>query len=594
MALPIEKLRKWMASENVAAFYVPTNDPHGSEYLPLHYQFRKWITGFTGSAGTAVVTQSDAALWTDSRYWLQAEEELSGSGIALMKDGETDTPTIAEWMKAHTSPNSVIAADGSTLMLGEKDELTALGRTIRLTSPDLLNTLWEGRPALPNGKIQVQNPIYTGKTAAEKLDAVREALRATTPHCCGILLNELADAAWILNLRGADVEYNPVFLSYLYVGETETTLFVNINNLTDEAHRLLDDNNVNVLPYDDAHEYVLQKVKEEGCIAMANTMNCMMVDGLTVGRDYVVTTSPAEHLRAIKDECEIAGMREAMIRDGVALVRFRRWLDESMETGGQTEMSIDEKLTALRADQKGFEGLSFGTIAGYGPHGAIVHYEADATSNASLQPKGLLLLDSGAQYDCGTTDITRTIALGPLTEEERRVYTLVLKGHIALSRMQFPKDTVGLQLDTAARMVMWRSGYDFGHGTGHGVGSHLCCHEGPHQIRKNVRACTMVPFEEGMVVTNEPGIYVAGKFGVRIENVLLTIPAEKTGFGDFLKFEPLTLCPIDTAAIDRGLLDAEEVAWLNDYHQMVRKQLLPLLTNEEDRQWLINATNALQ
>ena len=488
MTLPIEKLREWMAAEGVAAFYAPTSDPHGSEYLPAHFQFRKWLTGFTGSAGTAVVTQTEAALWTDSRYWLQAEEELRGSGIILMKEGEPGVPETDEWICRHTSPGDVIAADGSTLMIPERDMLADLGRTLRLMPPEVTDSLWEGRPPLPNGKIRVQNPIYTSKTAAEKLDAVREALRTTTPHCCGILLNELADAAWILNLRGADVEYNPVFLSYLYVGETETTLFVNINNLTDEAHRLLDENGVNVLPYDDAHEYVLRKVKEEGCIAMANTMNCMMVDGLIVGRDYVVTTSPAEHLRAIKDECEIAGMREAMLRDGVALVRFRRWLDEAVTQGGQTEMSIDRKLTALRAEQKGFEGLSFGTIAGYGPHGAIVHYEANEASSAALQPKGLLLLDSGAQYDCGTTDITRTIALGPLTDEERHVYTLVLKGHIALSQMQFPKGTTGLQLDTAARMNMWRCGYDFGHGTGHGVGSHLCCHEGPHQIRKNLHS----------------------------------------------------------------------------------------------------------
>ena len=593
MTLPIEKLREWMAAEGVAAFYAPTSDPHGSEYLPAHFQFRKWLTGFTGSAGTAVVTQTEAALWTDSRYWLQAEEELRGSGIILMKEGEPGVPETDEWICRHTSPGDVIAADGSTLMIPERDMLADLGRTLRLTPPEVTDSLWEGRPPLPNGKIRVQNPIYTSKTAAEKLAAIRNDLRRYAPDCSGsILLNELADAAWLLNLRGGDVDYNPVFLAYLYVGQTETALFVDDNKLTDEAREALRTAEVSVLPYDETRNFVLKKIAEEGCIAMARTMNSMMVEGLVADKDYI-TTSPVEHLRAKKDEGEIAGMREAMLRDGVALVRFRRWLDEAVTQGGQTEMSIDRKLTALRAEQKGFEGLSFGTIAGYGPHGAIVHYEANEASSAALQPKGLLLLDSGAQYDCGTTDITRTIALGPLTDEERHVYTLVLKGHIALSQMQFPKGTTGLQLDTAARMNMWRCGYDFGHGTGHGVGSHLCCHEGPHQIRKNLRGCTMVPFEEGMVVTNEPGIYVAGKFGVRIENILLTVPAGKTDFGDFLKFETLTLCPIDTAAIERSILNKNEIAWLNDYHRTVREKLLPLLTDNADREWLIKATNEL-
>ena len=593
MALPIERLREWMAAEVVAAFYAPTSDPHGSEYLPAHYRFRKWLTGFTGSAGTAVVTQTEAALWTDSRYWLQAEEELRGSGIILMKEGEAGVPEPDEWIKVHTSPGDVIAADGSTLMLTERDILADTGRTLRLTPPEVTDSLWEGRPPLPNGKIRVQSPVYTSKTTAEKLAVVRNDLRRLAPNCSGILLNELADAAWLLNLRGGDVDYNPVFLSYLYVGKTDATLFVDSDKLTDEAREALRTANVSILPYEDTRDFVLKRIAEEGCVAMARTMNSMIVEGLVAGKDYI-TTSPVELLRARKDEGEIAGMREAMLRDGVALVRFRRWLDQAVKEGGQTEMSIDDRLTALRAEQAGFDGLSFGTIAGYGPHGAIVHYEADAASNAALQPKGLLLLDSGAQYDCGTTDITRTIALGTLTDEERRVYTLVLKGHIALSQMQFPKGTTGLQLDTAARMAMWRSGYDFGHGTGHGVGSHLCCHEGPHQIRKNMRACTIVPFEEGMVVTNEPGIYVAGRFGVRIENVLLTIPAEKTDFGDFLKFETLTLCPIDTAPIDRALLNKDEVAWLNNYHQTVRQKLLPLLSDNADREWLIKATEELE
>ncbi|MGN1241054.1 MAG: aminopeptidase family protein P, partial [Alloprevotella sp.] len=412
------------------------------------------------------------------------------------------------------------------------------------------------------------------------------------------LMNDLSEIAWTLNLRGGDIDFNPLFLAYLLINDDKATLFVDRHKLTEEVRTYLSREGVAVDDYN-AWQYVAREVRHSGravSIYLPASVNMAQLEAFELATEVAddvrleVIDSPVPPLRAVKTEAEREGMRTAMLRDGAAMVQFLRWLDEEVPKGLQTELSIDKKLTALRAEQPGFKGLSFPTIAGYAAHGAIVHYEATEETAARFEPRGLLLLDSGAHYDCGTTDITRTVALGSLTEEEHRVYTLVLKGHINLARARFPVGTTGLELDLAARYGMWQRGYDFGHGTGHGVGTYLGVHEGPHQIRKNCRACTLVPFADGMTVTDEPGIYVSGRFGVRIENVLLAHEDGATDFGKFLAFETLTLCPIDLRPVEKELLTDEEIAWLNAYHDRVRAALLPLLANSADKAWLETAT----
>lgn len=586
----VARLREWMQANGMRAYLIPTADPHNDEYIPAHWMCREWITGFTGSAGLAVVTLDRAALWTDSRYWLQAEEELKDTPYELMRDGAEGVLSPVEWVLQVLGNDAGEApcmyCPGEMLTLGMSRDAQSQGLELK-AGADAFDALWTDRPALPAGEIVVQPAELTGMSLNEKLNLVRSLLDRQTQGK-DYLFNDLSDIAWILNLRGQDIPYNPVFVSYLLyqAAESRFTLFTHIETLTDEARTELQGSGVACAPYADWTAAIQGK-----SIAFDfGAASCL----LHTSADDLDLPSPVEKFRACKNAAECDGFREAMLRDGVALVQFMRWLDESMAKGERvTEISADEKLTALRAAQPGFRDLSFATIAGYGPHGAIVHYEATPETDVQLEPHGLLLLDSGAQYDCGTTDITRTIALGPLTDEEKRVYTLVFKGHLGLSRLHFPDGATGLQLDTAARADMWAAGYDFGHGTGHGVGSHLCVHEGPHQIRKDLRACTLVPFRAGMTITDEPGIYVAGRFGVRIENVLLCVPDRTTDFGRFLKFENLTLCPYDLRPVDRSMLTPVEVDQINAYHTMVRERLMPLLIDEADRNWLEKATAAL-
>lgn len=591
-----DRLRRLMAETGISAFVIPTLDPHNSEYLPARWAAREWLTGFTGSAGTAVVTCKAAALWTDSRYFLQAEEQLSDTPFMLMREGEEGTPSISEWLLQQTDAGSVTGFfdEMMTADLYESLFRPLLPERQAKACPDrLLDTLWTDRPALPSSPITIHPVSCAGRTAAAKLKDIRTALCGkngnTEPDL--FLMNDLSEIAWTLNLRGADIAYNPFFIAYLAVTREGGILFCDPARLSAEVKRHLAASGIRHLPYDGWGKALEDAADMAWEIHMPATMGCNVTKFCDRKRvEYSLIESPVPALRAIKNEAETAGFRRAMERDGVAMVRFLRWLDESVGRGGESEMSADARLTALRAEQERFCGLSFPTIAGYGPHGAIVHYEADEASDAPLKPEGLLLLDSGAQYEDGTTDITRTIALGPVSKEERHVYTLVLKGHIALSRCRFPEGTTGLQLDTAARYCLWQEGYDFGHGTGHGVGSRLGVHEGPHQIRKNVRACTLLPLQAGMTVTDEPGIYVRGRFGVRIENTLLVREAGATEYGRFLTFEPLTLCPIDLHPVDRDMLTPGEKEWLNDYHRTVRRRLLPLLTDEGDRRWLEQAT----
>lgn len=585
----IGRLRQCMREQSLSAFIIPSTDPHSGEYVPDHWKTREWVSGFTGSAGTAVITLDDAALWTDSRYFLQAADQLDGTGIRLMKDRLPDTPSIPEWLGQSLSPGAVVGVDGWVNTIGEtqalREALAREGLTLR-TDYDPVTRLWDGRPALPGTPVSIHPLEYAGVACHEKLAAIREKLLARGAD--GILLSTLDDIAWTLNLRGNDVHCNPVFVSYLLITSQESILYVRAEKLTTEVKAYLAQEGVNTEDYDDLQEDLRDYPYATLSLDPGRTNEAVRqaVNPLT---KVLLEESPVPLMKAVKNEAEIRGFHAAMLRDGVAMVKFLKWLEEAVPQGNETEMSIDRKLYECRAEQPLFRGISFDTIAGYKEHAAIVHYEATPETDKPLAPEGLLLLDSGAQYADGTTDITRTIALGETTDDERRDYTLVLKGHIGLTRACFPQGTCGTQLDVLARQAMWREGANFLHGTGHGVGAYLNVHEGPHQIRMNH---VPTPLRPGMTVTDEPGIYRAGRYGIRTENTLLVVPYRETEFGTFYTFEPLTLCPIDTRPIVRSMLTAEETEWLNAYHRMVYDRLSPLL-DEEHRAWLESKTKQL-
>ena len=550
----IAVLREELRREHLSAFIFPTSDPHNSEYTADHWKGREWISGFNGSAGTAVVTLTSAALWTDSRYFIAAEELLKGTEFQLMKEKVEGTPTIAEWLgrELANAADKAVGIDGMVNSYHSVKELAADlhkqgGITLRANF-DPLERIWHGRPAIPEHPVSIHPLKYAGEATREKLVRIRKALREQ--HADGMLMTALDDIAWTLNLRGSDVHCNPVFVSYLLISSTSTTLYIDKVKLTPEVESYLKEEGVGVAPY----EQVKQGLKdyfEYNILLDGDEVNDTLYRSVT--RKVVDAESPVKRMKAIKNDREIAGFRSAMLKDGIAMVKFLKWLGETYKAHKpyETELSVDQKLTALRAEQPLFRGVSFDTIAGYEAHGAIVHYEATTETDVPLLPKGFLLLDSGAQYLDGTTDITRTIALGPLTDEQRRIYTLVLKGHIQIELCKFPSGTRGTQIDVLARQALWREGLNYLHGTGHGVGSYLNVHEGPHQIRMEWKPAPLVA---GMTVTDEPGIYLAGRFGVRIENTLLVTPYRETEFGQFLQFEPLTLCPIDTTPIRSVLL----------------------------------------
>lgn len=587
----LSALREEMRREKLDAFIFPSTDPHHSEYVPERWKGRQWISGFDGSAGTAVVTLRSAALWTDSRYFLSATKQLEGTEFRLMKLRMPGTPTIAQWIGAELRAfgGNSVGVDGMVNALDDTESLIADlrregGITVR-TNLDILNNIWTDRPAIPTNKVTVHPMTYAGETAKSKLARVRQALREL--HADGMLVSALDDVAWTLNLRGTDVHCNPVFVAYLLIDSDHATLYCDKEKLSADVTSYLNDQGVATAQYADVRKGL--KDYFEYNILLDPKETSYTLAKLASGKEVVRQASPIPAMKAVKNDTEIAGFRHAMLKDGIAMVKFLRWLKPAVEAGGQTEMSVSQKLTDLRAEQPLFRDISFDTIAGYAEHGAIVHYEATPDTDAALLPRGFLLLDSGAQYEDGTTDITRTIPLGPLTDEERRVYTLVLKGHIQLELCKFPRGASGTQLDILARSAMWREGMNYMHGTGHGVGSYLNVHEGPHQIRMEY---VPAPLKAGMTVTDEPGLYLAGRFGARIENTLLITPYKETEFGQFLQFESLTLCPIDTAPIVREMMLAEEVAWLNDYHQQVRDTLSPHL-DEGERAWLREATEAL-
>ncbi len=583
----IDALRHEMQAEHIDAIIFTGGDPHGSEYVAPHWQDRRWITGFTGSAGTAVVTMDDAALWTDSRYFLQAAEQLEGTGFLLMKDGLPDTPTVLQWLmqKMSAANGRVVAVNGMTVSYAEvtamQAELGKIGVTMR-TNYDAMRILWHDRPAVPSGDIEAVEGRFIGETVSGKLQRIRSKMKECRAEAH--VLTDLMSIAWTLNLRGCDIPMTPVFMAYMYVTNDGACLFTD-GRLTDEAQQILREAGVAVKPYGDFANYL------KGCDARTLCDGSCTCHTIYKSIENIVDRpSPVMAMKAVKNEKEIEGFRDAMRRDGVAMVRFLRWLKPAVEAGGQTEISVSDKLEALRREDRECKDLSFSTICGYQEHGAIVHYSATADTDVPLKAEGLVLIDSGGQYTSGTTDITRTIALGPVTDEMRRAYTLVLKANIALATTLFPDGTTGTQIDALARSVLWNAGMNYLHGTGHGVGWRLCVHEGPHSIRMNWMPA---PLHEGMTVTDEPGVYLEGRFGIRTENTMIVVKDCETEFGTFLRLEPLTLCPIDTAPIDFSLLDSKEMAWLNSYHQRVRSELLPLLTDDGDREWLIEATKSI-
>lgn len=590
--LRLARLRELMKREHLSAFIFPSTDAHQSEYVADHWRGREWISGFNGSAGTAVVTMKSAALWTDSRYFLAAEEQLEDTEYQLMRLKMEGTPTITEWLgkELQDVQSPEVGLDGMVNSYNYVKDLSyslrKLGGITLRTNLDPLEQIWENRPSLSANPVEIQPLEYAGETLASKVVRIRKSLREL--HADGMLVSALDDIAWTLNLRGTDVHCNPVFVSYLLIESDKVSLFVDDNKLSPEVKQYLQDNQVSLYNYNKVEkclesysEYNILLDGDETSYYLWKTVKC---------QEIVAAASPIPAMKAVKNKAEIEGYRSAMLKDGVAMVKFLKWLKPAVEAGGQTEISIDEKLTSLRAEQKLFRDISFDTIAGYAQHGAIVHYEATPETDVVLKPEGLILIDSGAQYQDGTTDITRTIALGAVSEEMKHIYTLVLKAHIQLELVKFPDGASGTQLDALGRECMWREGYNFLHGTGHGVGSYLCVHEGPHQIRMEWMP---TPLRAGMTLTDEPGLYLAGKFGVRIENTVLISDYMSTEFGKFLQIEPLTLCPIDTTPIDVDMLLPEEIDWLNAYHHSVYEKLSPFL-DEEEKIWLENATKPIK
>ena len=588
----IAALRGFMSQCGISAFITPSTDPHSGEYVPAHWESRKWLSGFTGSAGTVVVTKDNAGLWTDSRYFIQAEEQLEGTGIQLFKDRLPETPSISEWLGSVLSKGEKVGIDGWVNSMQEaaglRKELQTYGLELTLVE-DPFQYIWNDRPTLPQTPVFIHGLEYAGVSCCDKINKIKEAIKGK--GATSIILSALDEIAWTLNLRGDDVHCNPLFISYLIISEKKNTLYILEEKVTEEVRSYLKEHQVEIEDYKNFSKNLKAFAeKDEEVLLISPQANEALYTLASQHTNVIIAPSPVALMKAHKNPTEIAGFRKAMERDGVAMVKFLRWLKDAVKVGEETELSVDEKLYELRAEQANFKGISFDTIAGYKEHAAIVHYEATPETSIPLKPEGMLLLDSGAQYLDGTTDITRTIVLGPLTEEEKKDYTLVLKGHLQLQNAQFPAGTCGTQLDVLARIAMWKAGINYLHGTGHGVGQFLSVHEGPHQVRMNHMPTLLEP---GMTLTDEPGIYKAGRHGIRIENTLVIVPAQESEFGTFYKFEPLTLCPIDKEAILIDMLNDEELNWLNEYHQIVYNRLKPFL-NEQEQAWLEEATSPLK
>lgn len=585
----IDALRTKFGQEGIAAFIVPSTDPHLSEYVAPHWQSREWISGFTGSAGTVVVTREKAGLWTDSRYFLQAAQQLEGSDIDLYKEMLPETPSIPAFLSANLKPGEAVGIDGTVFSAEEamqlQDKLKKDGISVKNIA-DPMNLIWTDRPAMPEGPAYIYETKYAGKSSQEKIATIRKEMEETGAEA--LLISALDEIAWTLNIRGNDVHCNPVVVSHLLIGKNDAHFFIQPQKVTEKLSAYLKEIGVSIHSYEDIEPF-LNRLTANSILLNPSKTNYAAYSAIRPDCRIVKGASPVALLKAIRNEQEIAGIHAAMQRDGVALVKFLKWLEEAVPAGGETEISVDKKLHEFRAAQPLYMGESFDTIAGYKEHGAIVHYEATPETDVPLKPEGFLLLDSGAQYLDGTTDITRTIALGALTEEEKTDYTLILKGHIDLAMAVFPEGTRGAQLDVLARMPIWQHRMNFLHGTGHGIGHFLNVHEGPQSIRMNENPVTL---QAGMVTSNEPGVYKAGSHGVRTENIVLTVKAGEGMFGNYLKFETITLCPICKKGIIKEMLTTEEIDWLNDYHRNVYEKLSPDL-NKEEQEWLREATSKI-
>ena len=585
----VEKMRAFMRDGNLDAFIIVSSDPHSSEYVADCWKSREWISGFDGSAGTAVVTADKALLWTDSRYWLAADKSLAGTGFELMKDGAADTPSITAWLCSNLSEGARVGVDGTVCSIAEtkawNSELSVAGIVLEATT-DPFATIWDNRPELPMGEV-FQLPLeYCGESTHDKLARLREVLASQGAD--GVMLTMLDEVAWMTNMRGSDVDYNPVFVAYMLVTANEAKLFIESAKVNDAVNEYLAGEGITLAEYGDVWQ-ALREFDGASLLMQPNRCNRAVLENLNTACYPVFADSPVAMMKAVKNDVEIAGFKKAMLSEGIAMVKFLRFLKPAVEQGGLTEIDVDTMLTWTRGKDADFRGLSFATIAAYGANAAIVHYEPTPADNAVLQPRGFLLLDCGGQYVGGTTDITRTIPLGELTDEEREDYTRVLRGHISLAMAKFPKGTCGTQLDVLARQWLWSAGENYLHGTGHGVGHFLNVHEGPHQIRMNNMPAHLQP---GMTVTNEPGLYKAGRHGIRIENTMLVKHYCESEFGTFYELEPLTLCPIDTTPVVPEILGADATAYLNAYNAMVCKTLSPYL-NDEERAYLEEITRPI-
>lgn len=581
-------LREFMGEKGLHAFIIPSTDSHLSEYPASHWASREWISGFTGSAGTVLVTREKAGLWTDSRYFLQGAKELEGADIELFKEGLPSTPSIEEWLTTELGKGEYVGIDGTVYAAKEAINLTHKlnMKGLHLISDyDPFSKIWNDRPEIPTNPIFVLPEKYAGEAAHKKIARICDAVEKNGAE--SLLVASLDTIAWIFNIRGNDVKCNPVAVSYAYISKEETVLFINPKKLTSEISDYLKAEGVTIAEYDKVFDYV-SKLKTPVCLD-ANKVTFKLYNTIPDGCRIIDMPSPADLMKSIKNDTEVQGIRNAMERDGVALVRFFMWLEKAVPGGNVTEIMIPEKLVEYRSQQKNFVGESFDTISGYGPNGAIVHYHVSNESSLPVKPEGLLLVDSGAQYFDGTTDITRTLAVGPLTDQMKKDYTMVLKGHINLATAIYPQGTRGSQLDILARKALWDEGLNYLHGTGHGIGHFLNVHEGPQNIRMNENPTTLQP---GMVTSNEPGLYRAGQYGIRIENLIRTKHEMTTEFGDFYSFETLTLCPIDTTPIVKEMLTEKEIVWLNEYHKFVYDRLSPLLT-EDEKQWLKEKTHEI-
>ncbi|MBE6302923.1 MAG: aminopeptidase P family protein [Bacteroidales bacterium] len=571
----IEAMRDFLRRNGLAAYIVPSTDPHSSEYVADCWKAREWISGFDGSAGTVVITLEGAALWTDSRYWLAAEELLDGSGIALMKDGLADTPGIVSWVAGNLSADDVVGVDGKVCSVSEVEAWKADFAEYNIkvdASRDAFEELWSERPALPMSHAEIMPLERVGEAAREKIARLRSELALQGADAMAVTM--LDEIAWLTNLRGEDVEYNPVLVAYMLVTMEKATLFVCSQKITEEVRVYLQKENIEIREYND---FFGALAEFDGKLLLNPAKCCYAVLEAAKNAKIVRLASPVAAMKAVKNAAEIAGFEEAMLCEGRAMVKLLYWLRDAVKKENITELSVDRKLTELRSEDKSFRGLSFSTISAYGEHAAIVHYEPTEESDKKLEERGFLLLDCGGQYEWGTTDVTRTIPLGTLTQEEKEDYTRVLRGHISLAMACFPKGTCGTQLDVLARQWLWRAGENYLHGTGHGVGHYLNVHEGPHQIRMNNMPAPLLP---GVTVTNEPGLYKAERFGIRIENTMLVVPYATTEFGEYCEMRPLTVCPISKEPIIPELLGEEAIAYLNEYHSRVYEKLAKYFSGE--------------